>query len=91
MNLIDNLVSSRVNTQTARESLIMEMSDCQAALDKIAKIQSYIDADNVEYDKDIHIIGSLSGSNSIKGYYLQIITDRITGDIADMQLKGVEE
>ena len=83
MNIIDTLLTAK----TAEDSLISEMDDCQFALDTIAKIQSYIDAPDVIFNKDTHIRGSLGGHNSVKGYYLQITTDKITGDVVDIRLK----
>ena len=80
MKIIDSLLvtldKNEREAKTAREACINIMDSCQAAFDTIAELQLYIDAPNIEVDKDIHLTGQLSGKNSIEGAYLQVIIDK---------------
>lgn len=87
MNLLERLVDipslAEKRSIEAREAMMDMLETCQATLDNIALINKYVNSRDVEFDKDIHYMGSLCGDNSIDGFYLQIIIDKQTKELID--------
>lgn len=87
MIILDSLLTIEKRTtreaRTSREALMNIMSGYQACFDSFHELQAYINADNVEFDKELHLMGTLSGRNSIKGFTLQIIIDKKSREMVD--------